>query len=70
MTANKGLSPITIGKEPLTTYKQVSDEFMSYFVDLIKTLFEEDKPFVQTDNDQDCSFCPFMTLCGRNPRSY
>jgi hypothetical protein len=70
MTANKGLSPITIGKEPLTTYKQVSDEFMSYFVDLIKTLFEEDTPFVQTDNDQDCSFCPFMTLCGRNPRSY
>jgi CRISPR/Cas system-associated exonuclease Cas4 (RecB family) len=43
---------------------------MSYFVDLIKTLFEEDTPFVQTDNDQDCSFCPFMTLCGRNPRSY
>lgn len=50
------------------------DNFMNTCDMLFCTLFNEilDKaiPFRQTDDDKNCTFCDFKTICKRNPKKY
>jgi hypothetical protein len=70
MSANEGIVPIKINNSELMSYREVSEEFMSYFVPLVKSIFDEDTPFTQVEDEKSCTFCPFLTLCGRNPKKY
>lgn len=67
-----GLPAITFNKKPLLDYRDVDngdDTFYGRFEVLIDRIFEEDGkyPFIQTPDENDCSFCPFAQLCDRYP---
>jgi hypothetical protein len=72
MSANNGIVPITVGDKEITSYKEVSEEFMDNFVPLIESLFDDHTPFdqVQSNGDKRCAYCPFITMCGRNPSKF
>lgn len=70
--ATDGIPPVTFDKEPLLDYRQVDNEgdtFYRRFENLIDRIFEDKNefPFVQTPDDNDCTFCPFAQLCDRYP---
>jgi hypothetical protein len=41
------------------------DQFELLLHDLLTDLFDPAKPFHQTDNVDNCRYCPFITTCGR-----
>ncbi|MDE6394012.1 MAG: PD-(D/E)XK nuclease family protein [Duncaniella sp.] len=60
-----GLQPLKYGKDPFTDYREVIDEFMTRFEAVVREMLLSDKPFTQTDNEENCTFCTFKTLCRR-----
>lgn len=50
--------------------RQYPDEhaaFRPLLDSLIQSIFDPEKPFVQSEDDKACRFCPFTRLCGRTP---
>lgn len=41
------------------------EQFAERLIETIRTIFDESKPFVQTENIQNCQYCAFKSLCGR-----
>ena len=62
------LAPIVIGKKEIYDYHDVKDEFLSRFHAVLEEIFDPDKPFVQTLNNDHCAFCPFKNVCGKTPK--
>lgn len=57
---------VKIGKQTVTDYRDYNKEFMGKFTELIAELFDRNKPFVQTKNIENCKYCPFVEICGRD----
>ena len=60
-----GLQPLRLGKDPFTDYREVIDEFMVRFEAVVREMLLSDEPFRQTDNEDNCKYCRFKTLCRR-----
>ena len=65
----KGLEPLKSGsgrnKAPFTDYHELIDEFMPRFEAVIREMLLSDKPFTQTEKEDNCKFCLFKPLCRR-----
>lgn len=47
-------------------YAEVKESFEALLVDeLLAELYDTDKPFTQTEDDEQCAYCPFALSCGR-----
>lgn len=44
---------------------RLDQRFRERFVGILDELFGEDQPFDQTDDIDNCKFCPFTQMCGR-----
>lgn len=64
--ASKGLPPLTIAKEPLLNYKQIEDEFRDRLGQMLDDIFTPGREFAQTQCRENCTYCSFAMLCGRN----
>ncbi|MFA7360218.1 MAG: PD-(D/E)XK nuclease family protein [Candidatus Kapaibacterium sp.] len=68
---NAGLYPVKNLKEGIKTISITpftdSDmkQFESVLLFLLEDIFNTDKPFTQTENLENCSYCDFKTLCRR-----
>ena len=68
--ASRGaIEPVSIGGSDIMSYKQVSGDFLPMLRGMVREIFDPGKDFVQAESDDDCVFCPFMSMCGRTPSS-
>ena len=66
LKANGGILPIKAGKEELRSFRSVSPVFLPLLKDMISEIFDPDVPFSQAEKPESCTFCPFISLCGRS----
>ncbi len=66
LAASAPLAPLTIERSPLTHYSAVRDKFRQRLSALIEEIFDTTKAFTQCEDTDNCRYCPFITLCGRN----
>ncbi len=50
--------------EPLTV-KDIITQFEKSLKHLLEEIFDPDKPFKQTENNEHCKYCPFISVCNR-----
>jgi len=70
LSAAKGLKDICVNRKPIGTYNAIRDEFRPLIEKLIAEVFDPKQAFYQVENEQNCKFCPFLSLCGRSPKDY
>ena len=58
-------STVTCNKQEVNDVLEYFDEFETLFNDKISELFDKDIPFTQTENVDNCKYCPFKDLCER-----
>jgi hypothetical protein len=49
----------------LTDATPLLPQFTALLQNLIAAIFDPQKPFVQTDDDNACKYCAFAAVCGR-----
>ena len=50
--------------------ENLTDECESMFSDLFNEILNRDIPFMQTENENNCSNCNFIEICKRNPKKH
>lgn len=60
------MSPIKVGGEPVTDYRDFINDYLSRLCLLLDDIFSPDKPFVADpgDRNHNCHFCKFKEICG------
>jgi hypothetical protein len=54
---------IKLGKEKLTDIRQIENDFFNLLSKIISNIFDEQTPFVQTKNEDICTYCDFKQIC-------
>ncbi len=67
---DKAWNLITISKNEVTDYAQVQAEFSERLEKLVAEIFNPEVPLKQTENDKNCRYCGFKSLCGRYPKEH
>lgn len=62
------IQPLTINRQPISSYKAVRDKFRTRLVEMISGVFDPTIPFIQCEDSDKCTFCPFITLCSRTAK--
>ena len=47
------------------SYRRVEDKVKTFVTNVLTDIFDADKPFVQTDNEDNCAHCNFFYLCNK-----
>ena len=47
------------------SYRRVEDKVKGFVTNVLTDIFDADKPFVQTDNEDNCTHCNFFYLCNK-----
>ncbi len=64
--STQGLPPLRFNKKPFEDYREINEEFMQRFRDVIKEMFDPAVPFTQALNDHSCTFCSFKAICRKD----
>ena len=56
-------SGFKIGKEEITDYRIINDEYMQSLKGVLKNIFDPTIPFTQTKNENNCTYCKFVDFC-------
>lgn len=71
MMATNEIPHIIIGGSEINDYKQIKDEFRAKLQEFVREIFNPVVPFDQAQDNNSCTFCPFLDLCGRTvPQKY
>lgn len=62
---NSGAVTPKFGKRELKYHTEIRDEFLKKMESIFKDIFNPEKPFEPTTNEQNCSFCNLKSLCGK-----
>lgn len=62
--ASKYLIPSNVDKREVLNKGDLK-EFEEVLESLLLEIFDQDTPFVQTDNLENCKYCPYQTMCNR-----
>lgn len=54
-----------IDKMEIVGHKMVSEDFKGRMETLLSDLFDPEKPFMPTEDEENCRYCAFRALCGR-----
>ena len=60
------INPITYKKSAMPDFPALSAEFRPLLNKLFFEIFDPEMPFDQCENSDNCRFCPFVSMCGRN----
>ena len=63
-------SGIMYDKHPVNDVSIILDEFEEQLNEVITELFDPDIPFAQTENEDNCTWCPFKEICRRKGSSW
>lgn len=64
--AIRGISPVEYNGEVLDDYRKVNDEFLPRFKEKVAEIFDEDVPFTQALNEENCLYCSFKSVCRKS----
>ncbi len=56
---------VKYGKDPLYDYSRVKEEFNRHLSKCLEEIFDLDRPFTQTTEEEHCQYCDFKVLCKR-----
>lgn len=56
---------ITVGNESVSDHRDLENDFTEGLKNMLADIMNPDKPFMQTDDPEHCTYCPFVQLCGR-----
>lgn len=70
LSAGADLEFLKVKGAVVSDYRDYRDEFRPLVHDLIKEIFDPEVSFSQCPKIDGCKFCPFLTLCGRLPKSF
>ena len=56
---------ITQNKTPLQFNKQLLEEFEMKLISFIQEIYNEQNPFVQTEDEDVCEYCSYKSICNR-----
>lgn len=59
------IQKLGFNKKPMPPYPALSPEFRPMLNKKLEDIFYNDTPFTQCEDVKKCTFCPFLTLCGR-----
>ncbi len=63
--AKNGVVDLTIVKKPVADYRDFSDDYLKLLRQMIKEIFDSNRPFTQSPHENSCRFCNFGRICGR-----
>lgn len=71
MTSNNSFDPLVKlpvegGKSTAQPYSEVEEVFQAFMTEVLTELFDFEKPFEQTTDNDACRYCPFALSCGRS----
>ena len=71
MTSNDSFDPLVKlpfegGKSTPQPYSEVEEAFQAFMSEVLTELFDFEKPFEQTTDNDICRYCPFALSCGRS----
>ena len=71
MTSNDSFDPLVKlpvegGKSTAQPYSKVGEIFQAFMTEVLTELFDFEKPFEQTTDNDACRYCPFALSCGRS----
>lgn len=71
MTSNDSFDPLVKlpvegGKSKAQPYSEVEEAFQAFMSEVLTELFDFEKPFEQTTDNDICHYCPFALSCGRS----
>jgi Fe-S-cluster formation regulator IscX/YfhJ len=52
-------------KEKVTDFEHYKNEFSSYLTTCLENIFDPEIPFIQTENEKICLYCPYSGVCNR-----
>lgn len=61
---------IIINKQPVTDFRQYSEEFATLLTQTIDEIFNSDVPYTAAEHKEACKYCKFLTLCRRKVEDY
>lgn len=64
--ASKGVPLLEVGGEKLQSHKQIEAEFRERLQRMLDDIFSPGGEFAQTQCRDNCAYCQFSVLCGRN----
>lgn len=64
-TISSGAVAPKIGRQSITSHKELREEFVARLEDLICEIFDRDKPFEPTADEKNCEFCNLKAYCGK-----
>ncbi len=63
--ASDGIANVTIGKQPLTDYRDYNAFVTEHLAAVLADLFNPDIPFKACPSKSNCNFCTYGRLCGK-----
>ena len=64
---NKGLKPVTFNEDHVIN-NEIIEKFYAVLKQLLEEIFDKSKVFSQTEDQDNCRYCPFINICNRwNP---
>lgn len=70
LAASIPIEKIRINKAELEDYETVRKQFNDVLVKIMSEIFDPAVPFAQNEDDKNCKYCPFLSLCGRAPKTF
>lgn len=70
ISKNGKIGNISFNRKPMEPFPALSDQFRPLLNELVGNIFDPEKPFVQTDKENNCTFCAFLDICGRTPKEF
>lgn len=64
--ASDGMPPLKVASNPLLNYKDIEEEFRDRLDSMLDEIFSPEGEFAQTQCHDNCQYCPFAAICGRN----
>ncbi len=62
---DKPIHALNFAKRKNDGYAELKNEFEEGLRQILVDLFDEAQPFVQTENEEQCSYCPYKVICNR-----
>jgi len=56
---------IKMGKAAVTDFSEYQEEFTQSLMGLLQEIFDDKKPFEQTELSNSCTYCDFKAICGK-----
>jgi ATP-dependent helicase/nuclease subunit B len=62
---SKGLQTVTFPDKSETFTDEIFHQIEQVIIQILSNIYDQQKPFIQTDNLETCTYCPYKSICTR-----